>query len=57
MLSYLETHNAELIRGGMQKAERLEALRRIAQYPLRVLDEAGRIKELSSNQDERLRRK
>lgn len=46
VLSNLETHNAELIRSGMSKAERFETLRRIAQYQLQVLSEAERIKEL-----------
>ena len=46
VLSNLETHNAELIRSGMSKAERFENLRRIAEYQLRVLSEAERIKEL-----------
>lgn len=52
MLSNLETHNAELIKSGMPKVERFEALRRIAQYQLHVLDEAERIKELPANQDQ-----
>ena len=46
VLSNLETHNAELIKSGMPKAERFERLREIAQYQLRVLAEAERIKEL-----------
>ncbi len=46
VLSNLETHNAELIKGGIPKAERFETLRRIAQYQLQVLAEAARIKEL-----------
>lgn len=46
VLSNLETHNAELIKSGMSKAERFEALRGIAEYQLRVLSEAERIKEL-----------
>lgn len=46
VLSNLETHNAELIRSGMRKAERFETLRRIAQYQMQVLSEAERIKEL-----------
>ena len=46
VLSNLETHNAELIKNGMEKAERFDALRQIAQYQLHVLDEAERIKEL-----------
>ncbi|MDL2235340.1 KilA-N domain-containing protein [Christensenellaceae bacterium OttesenSCG-928-L17] len=46
VLSNLETHNAELIKSGMSKAERFETLRGIAEYQLRVLSEAERIKEL-----------
>lgn len=46
VLSNLETHNAELIKSGMSKAERFETLQRIAEYQLRVLSEAERIKEL-----------
>lgn len=46
VLSNLETHNAELIKSGMSKAERFEVLRGIAEYQLRVLSEAERIKEL-----------
>ena len=42
---YLETHNAELIKSRMEKKERFEALRQIAQYQLRVLAEAEKIKE------------
>lgn len=52
VLSNLETHNAELIKSGMPKVERFEALRRIAQYQFHVLDEAERIKELPANQDQ-----
>ena len=46
VLSNLETHNAELIRMGIDKAARFENLRRIAQYQMQVLMEAERIKEL-----------
>lgn len=46
VLSNLETHNAELIKSGMSKAERFATLQRIADYQLRVLSEAERIKEL-----------
>lgn len=46
VLSNLETHNAELIKAGMSKAERFETLRRIAQYQIQVLTEAEKIKEL-----------
>ena len=51
MLSNLETHNAELIKSGLSKAERFEALRRIAEYQLRVLTEAERIKELPGGKE------
>ena len=51
VLSNLETHNAELIKSGMGKAERFEALRRIAEYQLHVLTEAERIKELPEGGD------
>lgn len=46
VLSNLETHNAELIKGGMDKEERFETLKSIAQYQMQVLAEADRIKEL-----------
>lgn len=52
VLSNLETHNAELIKSGMSKAERFETLQRIAEYQLRVLTEAERIKELPEGGDE-----
>ena len=51
VLSNLKTHNAELIKSGMSKAERFEALRRIAEYQLCVLTEAERIKELPEGSD------
>ena len=51
VLSNLETHNAELIRMGMDKAARFEHLRRIAQYQIQVLMEAERIKELPEGGD------
>ncbi len=46
VLSNLETHNAELIKEGKSKPERFRTLRGIAQYQLRVLSEAERIREL-----------
>ena len=46
VLSNLETHNAEMIRAGTAKEERFEALRRIAEYQLHVLEEAEKIREL-----------
>lgn len=51
VLSNLETHNAELIKSGLPKAERFARLREIAQYQLRVLAEAERIKELPEGAD------
>ena len=51
VLSNLETHNAELIRMGIDKAARFENLRRIAQYQMQVLMEAERIKELPKGGD------
>ncbi len=51
VLSNLETHNAELIKSGMSKAERFAALIKIAKYQLRVLAEAERIKELPESGD------
>jgi len=52
VLSNLETHNAELIKDGMNKAERFDTLRKIAEYQLRVLTEAERIKELPEGGEE-----
>ena len=51
VLSNLETHNAELIKSRMEKKERFEALRQIAQYQLRVLAEAEKFKELPTLED------
>ena len=51
VLSNLETHNAELIKSRMEKKERFEALRQIAQYQLRVPAEAEKIKELPTLED------
>lgn len=51
VLSNLETHNAELIKSRMEKKKRFEALRQIAQYQLRVLAEAEKIKELPTLED------
>ncbi len=49
VLSNLETHNAELIKQGLLKAERFKRLQEIAQYQLNVLKEAELIKELPSS--------
>ncbi len=49
VLSNLETHNAELIKQGYKKEERLGMLQQIAQYQLRVLTEAEDIRYLSKS--------
>lgn len=49
VLSNLETHNAELIKQGLPKAERFKRLQEIAQYQLHVLKEAELIKELPAS--------
>ena len=46
VLSNLETHNAELIKDGISKQNRFIKLKRIADYQLRILMEADRIKML-----------
>ena len=51
VLSNLETHNAELIKGGMAKRQRFEVLREIARYQLRVLNEAEHIRKLPEGGD------
>ena len=43
VLSNLETHNAQMIREGIDKAERFRILKEIAEYQLRVLSEAQKI--------------
>ena len=44
VLSNLETHNAELIKEGKPKDERFETLVEIAQYQIKILDEAEKMK-------------
>ena len=44
VLSNLETHNAQMIREGRSKEERFHVLKEIAEYQLRVLNEAEQIK-------------
>lgn len=51
VLSNLETHNAELIKSGISKAERFQILQRIAQYQLRVLAEPEKIKEMPTSEN------
>jgi len=43
VLSNLESHNAQMIREGREKAERFEILKEIAEYQLRILSEAENI--------------
>ena len=43
VLSNLESHNAQMIRAGIDKKDRFEALKEIAEYQLRVLNEAEKI--------------
>lgn len=44
VLSNLETHNAQMIREGRNKAERFQILKEIAEYQLNVLNAAEQIK-------------
>lgn len=50
-LSNLETHNAEMIKQGIDKAERFDRLKQIAEYQLRVLTEAEAIQKLPKGND------
>ncbi len=43
VLSNLESHNAQMIREGKDKAERFEILKEIAEYQIRILSEAENI--------------
>lgn len=51
VLSNLETHNAEMIKQGIDKAERFDRLKQIAEYQLRVLTEAEAIQKLPKEND------
>lgn len=51
VLSNLETHNAEMIKQGIDKAERFDRLKQIAEYQLRVLAEAEAIQKLPKGND------
>ena len=51
VLSNLETHNAEMIKQGINKAERFDRLKQIAEYQLRVLTEAESIQKLPKGND------
>lgn len=51
VLSNLETHNAELIKSGINKQERFVALKEIANYQMKVLIEANNIKKLPTGDD------
>ena len=43
VLSNLESHNAQMIREGKDKAARFEILKEIAEYQIRILSEAESI--------------
>ena len=51
VLSILKTHNAEMIKQGIDKAERFDRLKQIAEYQLRVLTEAEAIQKLPKGND------
>lgn len=51
VLSNLETHNAEMIKQGIDKAERFDRLKQISEYQLRVLTEAEAIQKLPKGND------
>ena len=51
VLSNLETHNAEMIKQGIDKEERFDRLKQIAEYLLRVLTEAEAIQKLPKGND------
>lgn len=51
VLSNLETHNAEMIKQGIDKAERFDRLKQIAEYQLRMLTEAEAIQKLPKGND------
>ena len=51
VLSNLETHNAEMIKSGIDKAERFATLQKIAEYQLGVLRAAEEIKGLPTNEE------
>lgn len=51
VLSNLETYNAEMIKQGIDKAERFDRLKQIAEYQLRVLTEAEVIQKLPKGND------
>ena len=51
VLSNLETHNAEMLKQGIDKIERFDRLKQIAEYQLRVLTEAEAIQKLPKGND------
>ena len=51
VLSNLESHNAQLIREGKDKAERFKILKEIAEYQIRILSEAENISKQIGKQD------
>lgn len=51
VLSNLETHNAEMLKQSIDKIERFDRLKQIAEYQLRVLTEAEAIQKLPKGND------
>ena len=51
VLSNLESHNAQMIREGKDKAERFKILKEIAEYQIRILSEAENISKQIGKQD------
>ena len=51
VLSNLESHNAQMIREGKDKAARFEILKEIAEYQIRILSEAENISKQIGKQD------
>ena len=51
VLSNLETHIAEMIKQGIDKEERFDRLKQIAEYQLCVLTEAEAIQKLPKGND------
>jgi hypothetical protein len=54
VLSNLETHNAQMIREGKEKAERFRQLKEIAEYQLKILNAADSISRIDADENARL---
>ena len=55
VLSNLETHNAQMIREGKEKKERFEILKEIAEYQMRILNEAESISNRNGSNAEEIK--